>query len=73
MCLLLQASLREEGSPAASGSPADEGIYKRWLNRVVDVLKRLAGKSAEALHAIIRSIAGATLSFLGKVVGWVAK
>ena len=72
MCLLLQASLGEEGSLAASGSPADEGIYKRWLNRVVDVVKRLAGKSAEALHAII-SIVGATLSFLGKVVVCVAK
>ena len=40
---------------------------------MTDALKRLAGKAAEALPAIIRSVAGATLSFLGKAVGFTAE
>ena len=40
-----------------------------------DALKRLekARKSAEAFHAIVESVFGAILSFLGKVVGFVAE
>ena len=40
-----------------------------------DALKRLekARKSAEAFHAIVGSVFGAILSFLGKVVGFVAE
>ena len=40
---------------------------------VKDVLKRLAGKVAKGLSVIVRSIVGATLSFLGKAVGFVSK
>ena len=35
--------------------------------------KRLAGKAVEALTAILGSVAGAILSFLGKAVGFVAE
>ena len=58
----------EGGSP-----PKDEGVLNKWLNRLADALKRLAGKVVEALSAIIGSVVGAILSFLGKVVGFVAK
>ena len=43
------------------------------LDRLADALKRLAGKAAAALPAIIGSIVGAILSFLGKAVRFVAK
>ena len=46
---------------------------KKWLDRVADALKWLAGKSIEALPAIVGSVAGAISSFLGKAVGFVAK
>ena len=46
---------------------------KKWLNRLVDALKRLAGKAAEALPAIVESVVGAILSFLGRAVGFVAE
>ena len=39
----------------------------------MDALKRLAGKAVEALPAIVGSVNGAVLSFLGKAVGFVAK
>ena len=56
------------------GSPTkDEGILKKWLDRLADALKRLAGKAVEALSAIVRSVVGAILSLLGKAVGFVAK
>ena len=59
--------------PAGSGSspPKDEGTLKKLLNRVVDALKRLAGKAFEALLAIVASVVGAILGFLGKDVGLV--
>ena len=48
------------------GSPSkDEGILKKWLDRLADALKRLAGKAVEALPAIMESVAGAVLSFNG--------
>ena len=47
--------------------------WKKWLDRLADALKRLAGKAAEALPTIVRSIVGAILSFLGKVIGFVAE
>ena len=46
---------------------------KKWLNRLADALKRLAGKAAEALPAIIESVVGAILTFLGKAVGFFAE
>ena len=42
------------GSVRAVGStPKDEGVLKKWLDRLADALKRLAGKAAEALPAIV--------------------
>ena len=43
------------------------------LYRLADALQRLAGKATEALPAIVGSVFGAILSFLGKIVGFVAK
>ena len=37
------------------------------------MLRRLAGKTFEALPAIVASVVGANLSFLGKTVGFVAE
>ena len=56
------------GSP-----PKDKKVLKKWLDRLADTLKRLAGKAIEALPAIVGSVAGATLSFLGKAVKLVAE
>ena len=50
-----------------------EGALKKWLDRLADALKRLAGKAFEALPAIVVSVVGAILSFLGKTVGFVAE
>ena len=62
------------GGRGAGGSPPkDEGILKKWLDRLPDALKRLAGKAVEALSAIVRSVVGAILSLLGKAVGFVAE
>ena len=61
------------GGTGTGGPPSkDEGVLKKWLERLADALKRLAGKAAEALPAIIGSVLGAILSFLGKAVGFVA-
>ena len=56
------------GSP-----PNEEGVFKKWLDSLPNVLKRLAGKAAEALPAIAESVVGAILSFLGKAVGFAAE
>ena len=62
------------GSGGAGGStPKDEGILKKWLDRLAYALKRLAGKAVEALPDIAGSVFCAILSFLGKTVGFVAK
>ena len=46
---------------------------KKWLQRLANALKELAGKAVEALPAIVGSVVGAILSFLGKTVGFVAE
>ena len=46
----------------------DEVILKKWLDRLVDALKRLAGKAVEALPAIVGSDVDAILSFLGRLL-----
>ena len=51
----------------------DKGTLKKWLDRLADVLKRLARKAAEALPAIVGSVVGAILSFPGKAVGFFAE
>ena len=62
------------GSGGAVSPPSkDKGTLKKWLDRLADALKRLAGIAAAALPAIIGSIVVAILSFLGKVVRFVAK
>ena len=43
------------------------------LDRQADALKRLVGKAVEELPAIIGSVVGAILSFLGKTVGFVTE
>ena len=56
------------------GSPSkDAGVLNKWLNRLADALKRLAGKAVKALCAIVGSAVGTILSFLGKAVGYVAE
>ena len=47
------------GGGAGGSPPKDEGVLKKWLNRLADALKRLAGKAVEALPAIVGSVAGA--------------
>ena len=62
------------GGEGTGGSPPkDEGILKKWLDRLTNALKRLAGKVAEALSAIVESVIGAILSFLRKAVRFVAE
>ena len=62
------------GGGGGGGSlPKDEGDLNKWLNRLADPLKRLEGKAAKALPAILESVFGAILSFLGKTVGFVAE
>ena len=62
------------GDKGAGGSPPkNEGVLKKWLDRLADALKRLAGKGVEALPAIVRSVVAAILSFLGKTIGFVAE
>ena len=60
---------REPGGPPSK----DKGILKKWLDRLADARKSLAGKAAEVLPAIVGSVIDATLSFLGKTVGFVAE
>ena len=58
------------GDGETGGStPKDEGILKKWLDRLANALKRLAGKAVEALPAIVGSVVDAILSFLGKSTG----
>ena len=53
--------------------PKGNGILKKWLYRLANALKILTGKAAEAWPAIVGSVVGAILSFLGKAVGFVAE
>ena len=62
------------GDGGAGGPPSkDKGTLNKWLDKLGDALKRLAGNAAEALPAIVGSVVGAILSFLGKAVGFVAE
>ena len=63
---------RREGGSATS-PPKDKGVLKKWLDRLADALKRLAGKAVETLHAVVGSVVGAILSFLRKAVGFAAE
>ena len=62
------------GRGGAGGSlPKDKGALKKWLDRLADTLKRLAGKAVEALPSIVGSVIRAILNFLGEAVGFVAE
>ena len=61
------------GGGDSASTPKDEGTLKKWLNKLADALKRLVGKGVEALPAIVLSVLGAILSFLGQAVGFVAE
>ena len=65
---LFRGGMETGGSP-----PKDKGVLKKWLDRLANTIKRLAGKAVEALPAIVGSVAGAILSFLGKAVGFDAE
>ena len=53
--------------------PKDKGALKKWLDRIANVLKILAGKTFESLPAIVGSVVGTILSLLGKAVGFVSE
>ena len=61
------------GVGVGSSPPRDEGVLNKWLKRLADALKWLAVKAVEALPAIVESVVGVIVSFLGKVVGFVAE
>ena len=62
------------GGEGGTGALHQEaGSPEKWLDRLADALKRLAGKAAVELIVIIGSVVGATLSFLGKAVEFVAE
>ena len=46
---------------------------KKWLNRLEDALKRLAGKAADPLLPIVASVGGAISNFVANALGFVAK
>ena len=54
-------------------SPKEEGALKKWLDRLANALKRLAGRAVEALPAIVVSVAGAVLRFFGNTFGFEAE
>ena len=61
------------GSGGVGGPPSKyKETLKKWLDRLANAFKRLAGKAVEVLPAIVGSVAGVILSFLGKAAGFVA-
>ena len=63
------------GGSGGPGDPPskDKGTLKKWLDRVADAIKRLAGKAAETLPVIVGSVIVAILSFLGKAARFAAE
>ena len=61
------------GGGTGGSTPKDEGVLKKWLDRLANALKRLAGKAVESLPAIVGSVVGSILSFLVKASGFVAE
>ena len=59
------------GGGGTGGSPPKD--KEELLDRLADALKRVTGKAVEELAAMIGSVVGATLSFLGKTFGLVAE
>ena len=46
------------GGGTGGSSPKDKGTLKKWLDRLPDALKRLAGKAVGGLSAIVGSVVG---------------
>ena len=61
------------GEKGGDSPPKDEVILTKWLDRLTNALKRLAGKAFEVLPVVMGSAVGAILSFLGKAVGFVVE
>ena len=61
------------GGGGGGPPPRNKGALKKWLYRLADALKRLAGKAVKALLAIAESVVGAILGFLGEAVGFVTE
>ena len=61
------------GGRGSASPPKDEETWKKWLSRLADALKSLAGKAAEAFPAILGSVIGAILRFLGTAVVFVTE
>ena len=57
---------RGGGQRAGGSPPRNERVLKKWLDRLANALKRLDGKAVETLLAIVGSVVGAILNFLGK-------
>ena len=70
--LVITGVLGGVGRGTGGSPPKDKGVLKKWLDRLANALKRLAGKVVEALSAIVGIVVGAILSFIGKAVGLVA-
>ena len=73
IALVISGAFGEIDRGTRGSPPNEEGVLKKWLDSLPNVLKRLAGKAAEALPAIAESVVGAILSFLGKAVGFAAE
>ena len=71
--LTIKGVLGGVGGGTGCSSPKDEDVFKKWLDRLADALRRLAGKIVEVLPVIVGSVVGAILSFLGKTIGFVAE
>ena len=53
------------GGGTGVSPPKDEGALRKWLEKLANTLKRLAGKVVEASPAIVGSVVGPILSVLG--------
>ena len=51
------------GGGGGGSPPKDEGVLNKWLNRLADAFKRLAGRTVEAFPALVGSVVGAILGF----------
>ena len=71
--VLAIAGVSRGGGEAEGSRSKDEGGLKKWLDRLEDALKRLAGKTVKAFPAIVESVVGAVSSFLSKAVGFVTE
>ena len=53
------------GGGTGVSPPKDEGALRKWLEKLANTLKILAGKVVEASPAIVGSVVGPILSVLG--------